>query len=315
MMNSRWNGPENRAARTSRILRAGFDVDEDVADGGDGFADFVFDIVGDLVAALDGHQGIDLDVHVDVVTVPDLADHAFLDVLRAGDAGGEIADAIDDILTGRSVHEFVEGWAKQMPAVPGDDAGGDDGGDIVGGFVAFAADEGNGNADGGAKRGDGIAAMMPGIRMDSGAFDRFGFAGNEAIEAFLDDHDDDQDHQREGSGRLAFAGEEFAGCVEGDASGGEQQHGGDDGGGDGLGFPVAVRMVLVGGDFGDDETAPDNDGAEDVGERFDGIGNKGVRMTDETSSELSGCEQGVENHAEPGYAETAIKAFRCHVEM
>jgi hypothetical protein len=314
-MSVRLNAPENRSLQRSAVLRARFDVDEDVADGGEGFADFVFDVVGDLVAALDGHEGIDLDVHVDVVTVADLADYAFLDVLRAGDAGGEVADAVDDILAGGAIHEFVEGGAKQMPAVPGNDTGGDDGGDVVGGFVAFAADEGNGNADGGAKRGDGVAAMMPGIGMDSGAVDGFGFLGNEAIEALLDDYDDDQYHQRKGFGRLALAGEEFAGRIEGDSSGSQQQHGGDDGGGNGLGLAVTVGMIFIGWNLSDHHCAPDHDGAEDIGERFDGIGNERVRMPDEAGSEFSGCEQGVENHAEPGCAETAIEAFRCHEEM
>lgn len=314
-MKARWQMPGSSGTGESAFLRAGFDVDEDVADGGDGGADLVFDVVGDGMAALHGHEGIDLHMHVGVVTMTDFADHAFFDALHTRHVGRGPPNFIDDVLAGRTVHQFAQGGAQQVPAVPGDDAGSDNGGDIVGGFITFAADQGDGDADGGAEGGDGIAAMMPGIGTHGGTIDGFGFLGNEAVEGFLDDDYEDQYREGEGFRSVAFTGKKFVGGIEGDAGSGEQQHGGDNGRGDGFGFTVTVGMVFIGRFLGNHHCAPDNDGAENIGEGFDGIGDQRVGMADDSGKQFPGSEQGIENHAEPGCAETAIEAFRCHGEM
>src|SRR5216117_2897733 len=61
------------------MLPTGFDVDEDVAHGGDLLPDAVLDEMGDLVGALYGHFGRDIDVHVHEVMITHFADNTFLD--------------------------------------------------------------------------------------------------------------------------------------------------------------------------------------------------------------------------------------------
>src|SRR5579859_4940372 len=127
-------------------------MDEDVADVGDFFADLVFDAVADLVGTLNRHLRVHFHMHVHEVLVTHFADETFFNAIDAGDFAGDEADAVHEDAVGGAVHEFVEGGFQQAPAVPGNDGGGGDGGPVIGGFVTFAADEGNADAE---KRGGG----------------------------------------------------------------------------------------------------------------------------------------------------------------
>src|SRR6266540_736876 len=59
-------------------LTRGFDVHQNVADGGESFPHPVLHLVCDLMCALDRHLPMHLDVHIDEVIVAHLADDALL---------------------------------------------------------------------------------------------------------------------------------------------------------------------------------------------------------------------------------------------
>ena len=66
-------------------------------------------------------------------------------------------------------------------------------------------------------------------------------------------------------------------------------------------------MVFVGGSRRHYQSAPDNDGTENVCKRFDGVGNQRVRMADDARHHFSCRQSGVDDHSEEGHAETALE--------
>src|SRR5258706_8968576 len=130
-----------------------------IADGGDLAANVVFHAVGDVVRALDGHLRVHLDMHVYEVIVAYLAYEAFFHAIHSRDGLGDAANLLNDLMIRRGVHEFTEGGAEQSQAVPGDDTGSHDGGDVIGRLITFTANEGDADANPGGERADGIAPM------------------------------------------------------------------------------------------------------------------------------------------------------------
>ena len=70
--------------------------------------------------------------------------------------------------------------------------------------------------------------------------------------------------------------------------------------GDGLGFAVAVGMVVVGGQGGDLQAGPDDEGTDDVGGGFDAVGDEGVGIADDASDDLDDGQHDVDGHADAG---------------
>ena len=91
--------------------RGGFqrlDMDEDIADGGHGRADFVLHVVRDFVRATDGHLRVYFDVHFDEEKMAGFARETFFDGCDTVGASGDLADLADDIGIGGAVHEFAQ---------------------------------------------------------------------------------------------------------------------------------------------------------------------------------------------------------------
>src|SRR5260370_1267290 len=127
---------------------------------------------------------------------------AFFDALDAGSLFGGAADAVKHLTAGGAVHQLVQSGTQQMPAVPGDNEGGRNGGYIVGRLEAFAANQRDADAQAGGQRGNGVAAMVPGVGPDRRTVNRIGLTQDEAKEAFLDEDNNEEDEQSEGGGRL-----------------------------------------------------------------------------------------------------------------
>ncbi len=90
---------------------------------------------------------VDDDVQVDKVADATLAHPAFIDLADSLDPAGNPPDFVDDRFRGSDVQHFGDGRAKQACAVQRDDAAGDQGGPIVGGFISRPADQRDRNAD------------------------------------------------------------------------------------------------------------------------------------------------------------------------
>ena len=79
-------------------------MDEDILDARKPGADAIFDLVRDVVRALDGHSRVHLDVHVHVELVAHLADEAFFDAIHSRDRLGDLPDPSDKLRAGRAIH-------------------------------------------------------------------------------------------------------------------------------------------------------------------------------------------------------------------
>ena len=90
------------------------------------------------------------------------------------------------------------------------------------------------------------AAVVPGVALDGGAAQLEADPGDKAEEGFLDGDDQGENEESEPGGRM-MGDMEFADALHGDESPGGKERECDDHGGDGLGFAVAVGMVVVGG--------------------------------------------------------------------
>ena len=61
-----------------------------------------------------------------------------------------------------------------------------------------------------------------------------------------------------------------------------------------------------------DHTAPDNERTENIGEGFDGVGDKRVGMTDHAGGQLRAGQYGVRRQPEEGGAQAALEAGQGH---
>ncbi len=126
---------------------------------------------------------------------------------------------------------------------------------------------------------------MPGVGQH-GTAARFVADGKHAAkqDLFARDHRAEHD-QRERLGGV-MGNQYFPHGKNHDADRCADQHQGDDGRGDRVGLAVSVGIVLVGRLAGDFEPAPDDERRKDVGRRFDGVGDEGVRIAQETGHEF-----------------------------
>lgn len=289
----------------------GFDVDEDIEDGRQFAADGILHEVGDAVGVLDREHGVHVDVHVDEEAVAHASDEGLLDEVDASDTGGGGADALEDFRGRLGIHEFLQRGAEDAPTVPGDEDGGDDGGDVVGPGPCGTADEGNGDPDRGGEGGDGVGAVMEGVGGDGAAFRGVGFPEDPAEEGFLDEDDAQEDRQGEGFG-AAVRLEVLAGGMQSDADGSEEEEGADARRGQGFGLAMSVGMFGVGWFCGDGDSAPDDQCAKEVGKGFDGVGDEGVGMAVDTGGELAAAQDEVDSHAGEGGPQVALEGFARH---
>jgi hypothetical protein len=95
---------------------------------------------------------------------------------------------------------------------------------------------------------------------------------------------------------------------DGDPERGAKQHRCDSDGGDCLGLAVAVRMFFIRGNIGDHDAAPDDKGTDDVGEGFDAVGDKRLRMAEDTRDGLGGRQNSVHAQANQGGVDAAFKS-------
>ena len=90
-----------------------------------------------------------------------------------------------------------------------------------------------------------------------------------------------------------------------DPAGGQQQHRGNDCGRQWLRFAVAVGMILIGRRGGHDQSAPDDNGADDVCQGLDGVGDERMGMTGDAGGELGARQNDIHRQAHEGGAQTA----------
>src|SRR5882724_8987160 len=235
-----------------------------VPDPGNLLPNFVFHLVGDFMRLLDGHLRVHLDMHVCVELISHLTHQTFLDTINPFDGFGNMPNAISEFPAGYAVHQFIQGGPEQPPAVPGDNPGRDNRGDIVSRFITFSPDQRHADANACCERRYRVSAMMPCVGLHGRTFHRDRLPQYEPKERFLDQYDSHQYYQRKGRWRYMRIGY-FMKRLNDDPSGGHQQHCRDRCRGDWFRFAVTVRMILVGRFCRHHDATPDNYRTEDVG--------------------------------------------------
>jgi len=263
------------------------------------FLEGVFDTVADGVAGFDGDAAVDGDVEVDDVAHAVLADEAFVDAQHVGDGRGDGSDGALELFGAGGIHEFINGAAEEAEAVVCDDAAGKECGPVISGGIAFAADESDGDADGSGGGGEGVGVVMPGVALEGGAFDVLCGAKDEAGEGGFDDDHENEDREGEPGGHV-MGREDFLDALDRDHAGGTEKRERDDEGGDRFRLAVAVGMFAVGGDDGDAQAAPDDEGGEDIGGGLDAVGDEGVGIADDAGGDLDNGECDIDSDAGEG---------------
>ena len=165
-----------------------------------------------------------------------------------------------------------------------------------------------------AARGDGVAAMMPGVGFHGGAFHVRRLVEHEAEQKFFPRNHGDEQNQSPRRRRDARFENPAERMIRNHA-GGQQQHRGDDCGGERLGLAVAVGMVLVRRRLGHDQPAPDDDGTENVRERFHRVGDERLRMAEDAGEKFRDGQRRVHGEAEERGAQAALEAAGRHGEL
>jgi hypothetical protein len=119
-------------------------VDHYAADGETGGFETIGNVLGNGVSLADGEVAIDANLEVDEQAKAALADAALVDPDNAGDLSGFLTDSCLDFGRDGSIHDLVQCGAEDAGTVKGDDATSQKSGPIVGAFIAFAADERDG---------------------------------------------------------------------------------------------------------------------------------------------------------------------------
>jgi hypothetical protein len=77
---------------------------------------------------------------------------------------------------------------------------------------------------------------------------------------------------------------------------------------------VAIRMVFVGRLCSDDQSAPNDDGTEDIRERLDCVGDECVGMTEDARREFGSSLNRVDRHPRECGAQTSIEPALRHTQ-
>ena len=81
-----------------------------------------------------------------------------------------------------------------------------------------------------------------------------------------------------------------------------------------FGLAVAVRMVLVRRFRRHDDAAPDDDGTENVRERFAGVGHERVGMPEDARNQFCRRKKDIHRQSGEGGAQAALEAVGLHAE-
>ena len=122
-------------------------MNQDARHAGHRRANRPFDLAAQDVRVLKRHGLIRLNVQVDEVFGPDLADPQFLDGANICDALGYRCDLRENRPIGHPVHQVINRGAEQKEPVNGDDTGGQQGRPGVGRFPTRSAPERDSNPD------------------------------------------------------------------------------------------------------------------------------------------------------------------------
>jgi len=281
-------------------------VDKNIGDADVSRPNHILHFVRDVVSGAHGDRASDAKVQIDVEMQAHFANETFFHFANTFDSCGRAPNPLAHIAARRGVHDFVQRWRKQSVAVCRDERAGEKRRPIIRALPTFASDQCDGNSDESSDRGQGIKAVMPGVRLHRRAFDIPAQPNDRAVEHLLHNHDHDQHHERERRGRM-MRGEYFPHACDRQANRRRDHPHRHDGRGDRFGLPVAIRMRLIRRSRRKPQPAPDDSGAADIERRLDPVRDERVSIPENAGGNLRECEHDVNRHAEERDARAALQ--------
>src|ERR1041384_6882173 len=104
----------------------------------------------------------------------------------------------------------------------------------------------------------------------------------------------------------------FSKGLNGNPDGCDEQHSCKRRGVERCSLAVVVGMIFIRMLCSNNGSAPHDDGAENVGERFDGVGDERVRMAEYPGSEFGARQNGVDDQTHEGDTQTSLQASVRH---
>jgi hypothetical protein len=202
------------------------------------------------------------------------------------------------------VHQACNRGSQEALAVPRYHDGRDQRGPVVGGLPSRTAADRDRDADERRQRRNGVAAVVPCIRAHDLAPDFCADGVHPPEEHFLHQHDEHEDGEREGRRRVVRS-DNLADRLDRDRDGRAEQHEGDHRCRQRFRLAVAKRVVGIGVPRRDPQSAPDDRRRENVGGRFDAVGDQRVRVSQHPGEDLDDRQAGVDQEAELRAADAA----------
>ena len=184
---------------------------------------------------------------------------------------------------------------SKTDAISGNNGAGKQRSPVVRALPPFAADQRDRNSD---KRGDRrqrIGAMMPGIRLNRGAFDIAADSVDVAKQNLFYEDNDDQNRERERRWTV-MRRKNFTHTLDRQASRGHEDTAGDDDGCDRFGFAVTVGMSRVRRTRGKLQPAPNDKRTGNIERRFNTIGDQDVSIAEKTAQNFCRRKNQVDQH-------------------
>ena len=206
---------------------------------------------------------------------------------------GDALDVRQQLGPRRAIHQVGERRTQDDDAVHRDHRRRDQRRPVVG--LRDAGRERHGDTDRRGERGDCVGTVMPGVGTHRGALD-FGADAQDGAKERLLDHDDAEQHEESERRRQVVRREDLAHRENDDPRRRADQQQADGCRGQRLRLAVAERIAVVRLTRRKPQTTPDDHGREDIGGRFDAVGDESVRMPDDTGEHLDDGENGVDQH-------------------
>ena len=210
---------------------------------------------------------------------------AFVDRADSLQGPRDAAHLIHNLPRRRHIEDLPPRGMEQPGPVECDHPSGEQGSPIVRRLVAFAPQQRDADPDEGGDGSQGIGPMVPGIRLDRGAADRFPRFEQLAKHEFLGDHDDHEHHEGEGFWQVVGM-ENLPAALDRDRDRSPEQSGRHRQSGQGFRFAITIRVALVRRLTGDLQTPQDHHGTDDIKHRLNPIRDQGIRVSQKAGDDF-----------------------------
>ena len=182
----------------------GLDVDGDECVRSEMLPERLLDVVGTGVGLDEGDVAVHADVEFHGVVVADAAGAEVVQVADVGEGIDDLLDVLLHVLGQGGLRQLAEALPEELPGHPDDEEGDHQRGQRVEHGPAVPQQDGAADAHQRAERGEGVAAMVPGVGLQRGGIELAPLAGGVLVGQLLQENGDQggPEGQRPGSGQV-----------------------------------------------------------------------------------------------------------------